>query len=121
MPLAKGHQCGVSQAVPVVFCKSNAVAVTATYKYAGTRDAVFEAGRLDDADWFPRSSTSGVEVGGRVAWRFDPWVGVALSLSHARFISALSPEPGDPRIVGGALDEWTRGSAALVIYVPGVM
>ncbi|MGE3629824.1 MAG: hypothetical protein AB7P00_07920, partial [Sandaracinaceae bacterium] len=82
--------------------------------------AVLGTGRMDDADWFPRSSTTGVELGGAVAWRFDRWFSVRLFLLHSRYISALNPEPGDFRVVGGSLDTWTRGGAEFGFIVPGM-
>lgn len=81
--------------------------------------AVLSAGRLDDADWFPRSSTGGVEIGAAFSWRFDRWFAARLYFAHARYISSLSPEPGDDRVAGGALDEWTRGGIELAFIVPG--
>ncbi|MFK7988292.1 MAG: hypothetical protein AB8I08_19890 [Sandaracinaceae bacterium] len=81
--------------------------------------AALGTGRLDDADWFPRSTTMGIEMEADVVWRFDAWMGVRLYGSHARRWSALSPEPGDPRIAGGALDELTRGGAEFVLWLPG--
>lgn len=81
--------------------------------------AALGTGRLDDADWFPRSSTMGIEMEADVVWRFDAWMGARLYASHARRWSALSPEPGDPRIAGGALDELTRGGAEFVLWLPG--
>lgn len=81
--------------------------------------AVLSAGRLDDADWFPRSSTNGVELVLAASWRFDRWFGARVYVAHARYVSTLSPEPGDSRVAGGALDEWTRGGLELSVFVPG--
>lgn len=81
--------------------------------------AALSTGRLDDDDWFPRSNTMGIDMQLDVQWRFDTWVGLRVYASHARRWSALNPEPGDPRIAGGALDELTRAGAELLLWLPG--
>lgn len=81
--------------------------------------AVLSAGRLDDADWFPRSTTNGVELGAAVSWRFDRWFAARVYFAHARYVSALNSEPDDQRLAGLAVDEWTRGGVELSFVVPG--
>ena len=54
---------------------------------------------------FPRASKGGVDVFARAS--MDMWKKVVLTLSarYSRFFYSLHPQPYDPYIAGGALDE----------------
>lgn len=82
--------------------------------------AVLSSGQLAYREWFPRSSTAGVDLRLRVTWRFDRWFAVRAYIQHIRYISALNPEPGDARVAGGAQDEWTTAGVELVSVLPGM-
>lgn len=86
---------------------------------AGWR-AVLSSGQLAYPEWFPRSSTTGVDMNLRVTWRFDRWFAVRAYVQHIRYLSALNPEPGDARVAGGAQDEWTTAGVELVSVLPGM-
>jgi hypothetical protein len=57
---------------------------------------------------FPRESVGGIEgrIGG--AYALTPHFELSLALSYARFFFSMHPEPGDPNVAGGALDEMSR-------------
>jgi hypothetical protein len=56
------------------------------------------------ATYFPRATTGGVEGLVRVTYDWRKF-GLTLTGRYARFFSALHPEPYDPYVAGGVLDE----------------
>ena len=74
---------------------------------------VLSAGRLNDADRFPRAITRGVDVGMGAGYAFgdsiEAWVAVGLR----RYGYDLKVKPGDTLIAGGALDEYVSMSMGL--------
>jgi hypothetical protein len=62
------------------------------------------------ATYFPRAMVGGVQgrlgVGRALSHGFE----VLLEASYTRFFYTLNPQPGDPYVAGGALDEIARGS-----------
>lgn len=81
--------------------------------------AVISSGQLAYPEWFPRSFTTGVDLGLTVTLRVERWLAFRARVNHIRYISALNPEPGDIRVAGGALDEWTHAGVDLVAFIPG--
>lgn len=76
--------------------------------------AVLDAGTAQGL-YFPRQSTNGVEVAAGAA--VGLWQGVELraGVEYRRYFSSVNPEPGDPYIVGGALDQYVTGTLGLAL------
>ncbi|RLB54329.1 MAG: hypothetical protein DRJ42_09400 [Deltaproteobacteria bacterium] len=80
---------------------------------------LFGTGQLSHQDWFPNNSGSGLEAGGVVGYLLADWVEVRAAFEYRRFWFTLNPEPGDPWIAGGALDNYFKGSIGLAFHWPG--
>ena len=69
---------------------------------------VLASGEIESSDFFPRSSARGIdgelELSYALMLGFDVRAGAALE----RYGHDLAPEPGDPRVAGGALDQYPR-------------
>lgn len=69
---------------------------------------VLASGEIESGDFFPRSSARGIdgelELSYALMLGFDVRAGAALE----RYGHDLDPEPGDPRVAGGALDQYPR-------------
>jgi hypothetical protein len=69
---------------------------------------VLASGEIEDDDFFPRSSARGIDAELELSYAlmlgFDVRAGAALE----RYGHDLDPEPGDPRVAGGALDQYPR-------------
>lgn len=74
---------------------------------AGYRQ-VLSSGEIESSAFFPRASARGIdlqlELAAQLRWGLDVRAGAALE----RYGFALNPEPGDTRVAGGALDQYTR-------------
>jgi hypothetical protein len=62
---------------------------------------------------FPRATEGGLEVHAGAAYLVARHVEVSLGAGYTRFYYALRPEPGDPNVAGGALDQMPRASLGL--------
>ena len=62
-------------------------------------------GGLTSAEWFPRATTWGLEASLRASWVRPGGLEPFVALTWRRFVSALSPEPGDALVAGGARDD----------------
>ncbi len=60
--------------------------------------------------YFPRATVGGIEGRVGVARELGHGFEVSLEAGYTRFFYAMNPEPGDPYVAGGALDEIERGS-----------
>ncbi len=107
-------------AVPSVDYRSLALRLGGTWLGLGTFaaegdvafHAVFGTGQLGSAEWFPNSSSYGVEGAARVFWRLGsvaPFVGVR----WIRYVHALNPKVGDARVAGGAQDDYVLMTVGL--------
>jgi hypothetical protein len=67
----------------------------------------------DFAALFPRASVGGIEAALGVADQIAPALELSLDLVYTRFFYDLSPEPGDPYVAGGALDEMATVSLGI--------
>ncbi len=76
--------------------------------------AVLSTGTAQGA-YFPRESAGAVEAGVGVAVGFGPGLEIRAALDYRRYFYAMNPQPGDPYIVGGALDQFVTGSIALAL------
>ncbi len=71
---------------------------------------ILSAGEFQSAAYFPRSRIDGVDVDvgfGVVIWR---GLQARAAFDMQRYFSSLKPEPGDPFIAGGAVDEYLGGT-----------
>lgn len=82
--------------------------------------AVVDSGALSYAQWFPGSSTVGVDASLEVRWRFDKWFAVRAYGQYTGYFTSMDPQPGDALVVAGASDEWTTFGAEFVVVMPGV-
>jgi hypothetical protein len=60
--------------------------------------------------YFARASVGGVEARAGTAYAMAGGFEVSLELAYTRFFYTLNPQPGDPYVAGGALDQMYRGS-----------
>jgi hypothetical protein len=60
--------------------------------------------------YFGRASVGGVEARAGTAYATAGGFEVSLELAYTRFFYTLNPQPGDPYVAGGALDQMFRGS-----------
>lgn len=67
---------------------------------------VFDAGGIEDASWFPRARSAGIELTTRLVVPITHGLEGRLGIEYRRYFFAMRPEVGDPRIVGGALDQY---------------
>ncbi|MFW5921128.1 MAG: hypothetical protein ACOCUS_04755 [Polyangiales bacterium] len=74
---------------------------------------LLEMGQLDDARWFPRADGAGGEAVLGVGYHHDSGLGVRLSGRFRRYFFSMHPEPGDPRVAGGAVDQSFAGAVEL--------
>lgn len=74
---------------------------------------VLSMGEIGDSEWFPRASAGGIdgEIGATV--HVTGGFGIRVAGEIRRFFFRMSPEPGDARIAGGAIDQHLGGSIAL--------
>jgi hypothetical protein len=62
---------------------------------------------------FPRATVGGIDATIGVAKMVAPGIEVSVDLDYARFFYSLLPQPGDPYVAGGALDEMASLSVGL--------
>ena len=62
---------------------------------------------------FPHAQVGGLDVGAGVALALPHDLALRLSGQYIRFFYDLRPEPGDPYVAGGAVDEFAIGELAL--------
>jgi hypothetical protein len=80
---------------------------------------VVDAGAIGSEAWFPRHFASGLDGALRLGVRLTPWLAVGVSARYARYFYDLRPEPGDPHVAGGAVDEYLDASLDVEIRDPG--
>jgi hypothetical protein len=74
----------------------------------GSYLSVLSAGAMGTL--FPRASVGGIEARVGAAQAVGGGFEVSLDLAYTRFYYSLRPEPGDPYVAGGALDQMARVS-----------
>jgi hypothetical protein len=74
---------------------------------------VLTAGRLNDADRFPRAVTRGVDLTLGAAYAFSDNVELFVAVGLRRYGFDLKVKPGDSLIAGGALDEYVSMTMGL--------
>ena len=68
--------------------------------------AVLSTGALGSL--FPRESAGGIAASAGLLWPLGRHLDLGFELAYTRFFYSLHPEPGDPNVAGGALDEMAR-------------
>ncbi len=76
---------------------------------------VMSVGGLGDDNRFPRISAYGAEGGAQVGYAFDPDFEVRLGADVRHYAHNMHVRPGDPLIVGGAVDDYF-GASLLITY-----
>jgi TolB-like protein len=78
---------------------------------AGAYLRPFGLGELGSEEWFPRTTGHGVDLRGALALHVAAGLEVRLALELRRMFFAMNPEPGDPWVAGGAVDQvWMAGA-----------
>jgi hypothetical protein len=79
---------------------------------------VTSTGEIGSAARFPRLSVGGVEGKlGMALSLFSPWE-ARIIFDYRRYFYSFNPQPGDPYIAGGALDEYFTVTAGLAARWP---
>lgn len=79
----------------------------------GAYRPVLGSGEISEDAWFKNSSAGAADAGVRVAYAVVPSFDVIIGGNMRRYFYTLNPEPGDPRIAGGALDQYFSGMIAI--------
>ena len=72
-------------------------------------------GQLGAAEYFPRSTGGGLDFQAGVSVKPLRFVELRATFDYQRFWFSMNPEPGDPYIAGGALDD-SRGFSVLAAF-----
>jgi hypothetical protein len=101
-PAVRYHYVRAGAAAAAPIASRFAIAGAAGYRQ------VLSSGQIESPAFFPRSSARGLDLGlelsAALLWGLDVRAGAAVE----RYGHALEPEPGDPRVAGGALDQYLR-------------
>ena len=107
-------------AVPGVTYRQLVAAVDARFVFGpvaidGRLEAahVLSAGEMGDTNWFPRATGNRVSAMLELAYAFGGALAVTAGVELRRYFFDLDPEPGDPFVAGGAIDQYLIGRAAL--------
>ncbi|MFB1482627.1 hypothetical protein [Corallococcus sp. RDP092CA] len=65
-----------------------------------------DSGELSSDAWFPRMSAGAVTGSATLAYRLNRIVDVRLKADLRRYFFKFNPEPGDPYVAGGAVDQY---------------
>ncbi|TSC26714.1 hypothetical protein [Corallococcus sp. Z5C101001] len=65
-----------------------------------------DSGELSSDAWFPRMSAGAVTGSAMVAYRLNRFLDVRLKADLRRYFFKFNPEPGDPYVAGGAVDQY---------------
>jgi hypothetical protein len=84
--------------------------------HAGVR-IVLGAGEVAGADWFPRASAFGFDVGAGVGYQILKNFEVRLSGDLEHYSLSMNSEPGDARVAGGATDMYLSGTLSLAFLL----
>lgn len=84
-------------------------------KAAGGYQIVLNAGQIQSAEFFPRSTVGGMDVEAGALVRPFRFLEVRAAYTYQRYWFTMNPEPGDPYIAGGALDD-SRGLSVFAAF-----
>lgn len=74
---------------------------------------VLSAGDIQDDQWFPRSDALGLDGAVSIGYAVAEPLELLLGVSGRHYFYSMNPEPGDPRIAGGAVDQYFGGTLAV--------
>lgn len=77
-----------------------------TLAVAGGWRHLLSLGGLATSAWFPRATGGGLDAGAGLSLQLTSWLAVHARLDVRRYFFAMNPEPGDPWIAGGAIDQY---------------
>ncbi len=86
--------------------------------HAGYRH-LLSMGDLNASSWFPRATGAGLSGGIGFGYRITRAFEARIAFDAQRYFFAFNPKPGDPRVAGGAVDQYFSGSVALVFHLDG--
>jgi hypothetical protein len=66
---------------------------------------------------FPRATSAGVDAGGKIALAISRYLELHISGRYTRFFYTLNPQPNDPFVAGGALDEYAVAELGLSLRI----
>ncbi|WP_223631710.1 hypothetical protein [Corallococcus sp. EGB] len=72
-----------------------------------------DSGELSSDGWFPNMSAGAVTGSAMLAYRLNRIVDVRLKADLRRYFFKFNPEPGDPYVAGGAVDQYPGVSLQL--------
>jgi hypothetical protein len=75
---------------------------------------ILSSGEIEEDDFFPRLSVHGVDASAWLGYRLGANLEARIGLAVERYFYAMNPEPGDPLVAGGAVDQYVSGHAAAV-------
>ncbi|HEY6562616.1 MAG TPA: hypothetical protein VI072_35355 [Polyangiaceae bacterium] len=67
---------------------------------------VLSAGQIQDDDWFPNSDVGGIDAGLFGGYTPTGSYDLMAGFDMRRYYYSLNPDPGDPRVAGGAVDQY---------------
>ncbi|MEZ4225499.1 MAG: hypothetical protein R3B13_31390 [Polyangiaceae bacterium] len=80
---------------------------------------LLDTGELQSSAWFPNAGGGGVDAGFMAGYEFITGVALVAGFDFRRYFFSFDPEPGDPYIAGGAVDEYLSGWGGVRIRLPG--
>jgi hypothetical protein len=86
------------------------LALTASASYL----VVTDSGPLSDR--YPRASSGGVDAAAGIAIPLGEHVEARTGIRYQRFFHTMNPQPGDPNVAGGALDELARWDSSIALH-----
>jgi hypothetical protein len=84
-------------------------------KVGGGYHILLNTGQLGSAEYFPRITGGGFDASAGVMVRLFRFVEVRAAYEYQRYWFSMNPEPGDPYIAGGALDD-SRGFSVTAAF-----
>jgi hypothetical protein len=80
---------------------------------------VLGTGALEESAWFPRAGADAVDGRLYVGHAIVPSVDLVAGVELRRYFFSMNPVPTDPRVAGGAVDQYLSGWGAIVWRLPG--
>ncbi len=80
---------------------------------------LLDTGELQSSAWFPNASGGGVDAGLLAGYEVVTGVSLVAGFDFRRYFLTFDPEPGDPFIAGGAVDEYLSGWGGVSVQLPG--
>jgi hypothetical protein len=77
-----------------------------SFEVGGAYQYVLSSGEIASSAFFARATTGGADFTADLTWRIFRNLEARLGAEYQRYWLTLNPQPGDPWIAGGALDEY---------------